>query len=341
VTTPGVLDVTFVDSLHGWAVGGEFGTILATTDGGATWVEQRHINNTSYLVSIFFRDDLHGWAVGRKAILRTSDGGANWEAVPVPGFYSGNAVRFASDSEGWIVGPGGSIFHTTDKGATWGAIASPTTSDLNAVSFSPNGCGLAVGANGTILRYVPAPTLTSFTPAAGPVGTTVTLTGTGFTGATAVTFNGHAATFTVNSDTQTTATAPVGASTGKIAVATPGGTATSAASFTVTAGTVTPKLTLRLSGLTSGALKLGKRVTAKGIVTPSSLAGGNVTLTVQRKQGGKWLKVTSMVRTIRASGAYRATYKPAKKGAYRARATIAKTAAHTAARTAWRTFAVK
>ena len=46
-------------------------------------------------------------------------------------------------------------------------------------------------------------------------GTPVSLTGTTFTGTTAVKFNGVASTsFTVNSDTSITANVPVGASTG-------------------------------------------------------------------------------------------------------------------------------
>jgi len=104
--------------------------------------------------------------------------------------------------------------------------------------------------------------------------------------------------------------------------------------------TVTPKVTLRLSGLTSGAMKLGRSVTAKGKVTPSSLAGSKVKLTVQKKRGARWVTVKSVARTISASGAYSWKYKPATRGAYHMRATIAKTAAHTAARTKWRTFRV-
>jgi hypothetical protein len=104
---------------------------------------------------------------------------------------------------------------------------------------------------------------------------------------------------------------------------------------------VTPTLTLKLSGLTKGALTLGKRVTAKGTVTPTSLAGDKVTLTVQRKSGTKWRKVTSLAATIGASGAYSCKYKPATMGSYRIRATIAKSAANTAAATKWLTFKVK
>lgn len=81
----------------------------------------------------------------------------------------------------------------------------------------------------------PAPvSITSFTPANGPVGTSVTITGVSFTGATSVSFNGTAASYTVNSSTSITAVVPVGATTGQITVVTPCGTAVSTGVFTVT-----------------------------------------------------------------------------------------------------------
>ena len=84
-------------------------------------------------------------------------------------------------------------------------------------------------------KFLVAPANLTFTPTSGPVGTVVTITGTSLTGATKVAFGGvKAITFTVNSDTQITATVPTGAVTGKISVTTPGGTATSTDSFTVT-----------------------------------------------------------------------------------------------------------
>src|SRR3989442_2604094 len=61
-----------------------------------------------------------------------------------------------------------------------------------------------------------APTITSFTPTSGPVGSSVTISGTNFTGATAVTVNGVSASITVTSDTTIQATVPAGATPGPL-----------------------------------------------------------------------------------------------------------------------------
>jgi len=78
------------------------------------------------------------------------------------------------------------------------------------------------------------PVILSFSPTSGSAGTKVMINGSSFTGATKVTFGGVKATaFSVDSDTQITATVPTGAKTGKIAITTSGGTAVSKNIFTV------------------------------------------------------------------------------------------------------------
>jgi hypothetical protein len=88
---------------------------------------------------------------------------------------------------------------------------------------------------------VPAPTISSISPNVGSLedSTTVIITGTNFTGATAVTFGGDAAdTFTVNSAAQITATAPMKMGPGmssevvNVVITTPGGPVTSVGAFT-------------------------------------------------------------------------------------------------------------
>jgi uncharacterized repeat protein (TIGR03803 family)/YD repeat-containing protein len=67
---------------------------------------------------------------------------------------------------------------------------------------------------GTIFKLTPQgfPSITSFTPGSGSVGSSVVITGTNFTDATDVTFNGIFADFTVNSPTQITAIVPANSS---------------------------------------------------------------------------------------------------------------------------------
>ncbi len=89
-----------------------------------------------------------------------------------------------------------------------------------------------------------APTVTSLTPTTGTSagGTSVVITGTNFTGATAVKFGTtNATSFTVDSDTQITATSPAhAAGTVDVRVTTPGGTSATGAgdhfTFTTTVG---------------------------------------------------------------------------------------------------------
>lgn len=81
----------------------------------------------------------------------------------------------------------------------------------------------------------PSPTVSKISPSSGPAagGTSVIITGTGFTGATGVSFGGTAASgFTVDSDTQITATSPAGSGMVTLTVTTPNGTAS--AQFTYT-----------------------------------------------------------------------------------------------------------
>jgi len=84
----------------------------------------------------------------------------------------------------------------------------------------------------TVIR---PPTVTSFTPASGQVGTLVTLNGTNLGTATAVTFGNVNVTapLTVVSPTSIKVTVPAGALTGRIAVTNPAAGAQSATNFTL------------------------------------------------------------------------------------------------------------
>jgi large repetitive protein len=86
---------------------------------------------------------------------------------------------------------------------------------------------------GSIYEVIRTGSVVTFIGDSGIVGATAKIVGQGFEGATAVSFNGTAASFTVKSDTYMTATIPAGATTGQVTVTEPGGTLTSNENFNV------------------------------------------------------------------------------------------------------------
>ena len=83
-------------------------------------------------------------------------------------------------------------------------------------------------------RFPGCLSITGISPEAGPVGTIVTIQGTGFVGVSSVRFNGTPAPFRRDSATQIRALVPVGATTGPVTVTTAAGTVASRSAFTVT-----------------------------------------------------------------------------------------------------------
>src|ERR1035437_513275 len=79
-----------------------------------------------------------------------------------------------------------------------------------------------------------APTITSFSPASGAVGTLVTIIGTNMGSPTAFTIGGANAIVVSNTGTTLVGFVMPGAVTGTVSVTTAGGTATGSGSFTVT-----------------------------------------------------------------------------------------------------------
>ena len=123
---------------------------------------------------------------------------------------------------------------------------------------------LAIYQAGATGKTAPAPTVTSLSPNSGTTagGTSVTITGTNFTGATSVTFGGNAATnVTVVNATTITATTPAGtAGTASVIVTTPGGSNSANSLYTY----VTPAPTVTAVSPTSGSTAGGTSVTLTG-----------------------------------------------------------------------------
>jgi len=122
------------------------------------------------------------------------------------------------------------------------AVAPPHSAGTVRVTVTtPGGTTPDTAADDFTYTGTTVPVITGLSPATGGVGTTVVITGSGFTGASLVTFGGVASVYTVNSDSQITATVPATTPSGTVdvRVTTPNGTSanTAADNFTNTSGT--------------------------------------------------------------------------------------------------------
>jgi uncharacterized repeat protein (TIGR03803 family) len=189
-------------------------TLLQHTTGilyGDTYTGGAH--NTGAFYSL--KDSLAPYA----ALLPTSGKVAKTIGILGQGFNSATGVSFNGTAAKFKIVSDTFLTATIPAGATTGA-----------VTVTIPGGNLK-----SKINFRVTPVIKTFTPSSGPVGTPVTITGVSLTQTSKVTFGGvKATTVVVNSDTQVTANVPTGAKTGKIAITTPGGTATSSAVFTVT-----------------------------------------------------------------------------------------------------------
>lgn len=148
--------VSFVDPDHGVVVGHD-GVILATADGGRSWIYQGK-PQYGILRDTEFVDEFHGQVVGtgsgradgiRYTSLGTNDAGETWLAnladsidTP-PADMSGVAVTVPMHAI--VVGTGGRIFVTFDEGKSWRLRRHGTNETLHDVAFLDRRRGVAVG----------------------------------------------------------------------------------------------------------------------------------------------------------------------------------------------------
>jgi photosystem II stability/assembly factor-like uncharacterized protein len=139
-------DISFVDSLHGWAVGGA-GAVLRTSDGGMRWTFSR-TSIHELLIRASFVTPTHGWAMTYFSykIERTTDGGATWDSIstlPTTTYYLD--LHFVNDTLGFASGGSGVIARTTDGGLSWTSTQVEGYPDLATLSFANYHVGWAGG----------------------------------------------------------------------------------------------------------------------------------------------------------------------------------------------------
>jgi hypothetical protein len=202
------------------------GRVRISLDGGATWVATYDYSRTVETYTV-------PWAPLVDRVDTKTGPTTGGTSVTLTGRHLGDvtAVSFCGN-------PGTGLAVESDTTVT---VATP------AGSIGPCDVVLQTHVSGSTtvpgaFRYYAVPVVETASPAAGPLsGGTLDLTGTGFSGTEKVTIGGQKATFSVNSDTSITVTAPpAAAGEATIAVTTKDTTGTGPATFTyVAAPTIT------------------------------------------------------------------------------------------------------
>ncbi|HKP87977.1 MAG TPA: YCF48-related protein [Blastocatellia bacterium] len=131
---------------------GTGGVILHTDDAGRNWYPQRS-GTTDDLNRVYLINDRVGLITGDKGLLlRTENSGATWERVALNVREPLFGMSFIDKKTGWVVGYQGRIIRTYDGGRNWVEQDSGTTGDLFSVSFYKNR-GYAIGRDGLVMRY--------------------------------------------------------------------------------------------------------------------------------------------------------------------------------------------
>ncbi|MBI1733054.1 MAG: hypothetical protein HYR49_09860 [Gammaproteobacteria bacterium] len=134
-----------------WVVG-SLSTIWNSADRGETW-NSSSLGEDVILTEVQFLDGDLGYISGEfGTVLKTENGGGNWERLPpLPEEFYPQDMRFLDREQGWVAGLAGVILRTSDGGQNWRPEPTGTLAALYGLeTFS--GTLFAVGAEGTILR---------------------------------------------------------------------------------------------------------------------------------------------------------------------------------------------
>src|SRR5687768_15077537 len=132
-----------------------FSTVATAQSPARTWQWQNPLPQGNAINAIRFAPDKkHGWAIGSDgAILRTKNGGFEWEPQTSPALTTLNGLYVKDKDRAVVVGARGLILLTTNGGDKWLAKPSGSKDHLYGVTFAPeeNSHGWAVGSYGRVL----------------------------------------------------------------------------------------------------------------------------------------------------------------------------------------------
>lgn len=163
--------VSCADTSHCIATG-KNGTIVATSNGGATWTAQAS-GTTTELLAISCITAKRCEVAGVGGIILTTSNGTSWSPQTSNTSSTLDAISCANASSGIhceAVGASGTIVGTANGGSTWTVQTSHTSNSLYGVSCGDATHCVAVGSTGTVVR-----TINGSTWVTAPSGTTASI----------------------------------------------------------------------------------------------------------------------------------------------------------------------
>jgi uncharacterized repeat protein (TIGR03803 family) len=217
----------------GGLIQGSNGSMYGTTESGGAYGYGAvfEITSTNQFIVLHSFDNTDGANPG-SALLQASDG--NLYGTAIYGGGINNAGTIYEITSGGVFRSLYSFCLPSSCNGYYPEYALAQATDGTFIGATIYTQGVAEG-YGTVFSFSTGlGPLVETVPVAAKVGKRVIILGNGLTGSTSVTFDGTAAAFTVVSDTYITATVPIGATSGKVAVTTPAGTLYSNPAFQVT-----------------------------------------------------------------------------------------------------------
>jgi len=157
----------FYNSQYAFICGGAIdiaGVLWRTTNGGESWrasgvspepVHQMHFIDSLNIIGIGGDPEFFGVSV-----VRTTNGGDDWEHEELGIFGVATSVSFRTESEGWApLSFAQTMMYTLDTGETWTEIPSLNNLSIYELVFTDTLTGYAVGSQGAIIKYAHRPVI--------------------------------------------------------------------------------------------------------------------------------------------------------------------------------------
>lgn len=127
--------------------------LLNFSSSAQIWTPITGLPSSAGLKAVHFTSVSNGLVAGENGtIMKTVDGGVNWNLLNSGTTQTLRAIFFIDTNNGWACGDQGTLIATTNGGTNWTPQNSGTSNTLTGIEFVNSTTGWAVGLNNTLLK---------------------------------------------------------------------------------------------------------------------------------------------------------------------------------------------